>query len=145
MGSYPILILLKAGCTLIRLARWCGTRSATGTPLRQMTKDSLEFSTVARRLEKLVFASCTFTVFMPETLVQLVHCVNALLGRAMLGSFLAPLYTASNSRVSRAFLPDFWLGRGSGWAKSFRSTARARRAYLPGASPFKVADHEIML
>ena len=82
-GSYPILILLNAGCALIRLVRRCGTRSATGTPLRQMTKDSLEFSTVASRLEKFVFASWTFTVFMLELLVQLVLCVNAFVDRAL--------------------------------------------------------------
>ena len=32
-------------------------------------------------------------------------------------------------------MPDFWYGRGSGWAKPFRSTARARNSYEPGWSP----------
>ena len=52
--------------------------------------------------------------------------------------------TTSNSRASSEFLPAFCMGRGSGWAKSFRSTARARREYLPGANPFNVADHAAM-
>jgi hypothetical protein len=56
-GSYPILILPRTGCVLIRLTRWCGTRSATGSPLRQMTMVSLSASSLASRLEKLVFAS----------------------------------------------------------------------------------------
>lgn len=32
----------------------------------------------------------------------------------------------SKRRTWMAFLPAFWAGRGSGWAKSLRSTLRAR-------------------
>jgi len=44
-GSYPISILLNAGCALIRLVRRFGKRPATG-------------------LEEFLFALRTFTVFM---------------------------------------------------------------------------------
>jgi hypothetical protein len=32
-------------------------------------------------------------------------------------------------------IPDFRYGRGSGWAKPFKSTVRARISYEPGATP----------
>ena len=53
--------------------------------------------------------------------------------------------TTSNRRTWIAFLPVFWIGLGSGWAKPFRSTARARTSYLPGARPSSEADHDTML
>ncbi len=31
-------------------------------------------------------------------------------------------------RTGTTFMPDFWYGRGSGWAKPFRSTVRARNS-----------------
>jgi hypothetical protein len=61
----PILTLRNKGCGLIRLARRWGTRSATGSPFRQITNDSLAVSTEAISLEKWVLASWTLTVFMP--------------------------------------------------------------------------------
>ena len=42
-------------------------------------------------------------------------------------------------------MPDFWYGRGSGWAKPFRSTVRARNSYEPGARPSRRAVHGTVL
>jgi hypothetical protein len=36
-------------------------------------------------------------------------------------------------RHGTRFIPDFWYGRGLGWAKPFKSTVRARISYEPGA------------
>ena len=36
--------------------------------------------------------------------------------------------TISNECISTAFLPALGIGRGSGWAKPLRSTARARNS-----------------
>ena len=54
-------------------------------------------------------------------------------------------YATSKRCTSTAFLPAFAIGRGSGCAKPFRSTARARNSYLPGFRSRSAADHEIML
>lgn len=78
-----ILILRRTGCGWVLRVCRCGTRLATGLPLRQMTIVSLVASSRASRLEKLVFASCTFTAFMAARLVRLVHSVKLARHRGM--------------------------------------------------------------
>ena len=48
-------------------------------------------------------------------------------------------------RHGTRFIPDFWYGRGSGWAKPFKSTVRARISYEPGATSSRRAVQGIML
>jgi len=62
-GSYPIRILRITGCGRSRSETRCGTRSATGRPLRQINTLSPDFSISARTADNCVLAACTLSVF----------------------------------------------------------------------------------
>src|SRR5438876_401217 len=58
----------------------------------------------------------------------------------LLPALTRPLHTRTHSLTmmssdSMAALPDFWNGRGMGWAIPFSSMVRQRRVYSPADSP----------